>query len=77
VPKVFLKEALPRLDLLSGLSQNAGGKRYLSGYINFDRPKWESHFGEHWQTMIELKREFDPQGILNPGFIPLSSPPVH
>lgn len=75
VPKAFLPEALPRLDLLSGLSQNAGGKRYLSGYINFDRPKWENHFGEDWQTLIELKKTFDPQGILNPGFIPLVSPP--
>ena len=76
VPKAFLQEALPRLDLLSDLSQNVGGKRYLSGYINFDQPKWENHFGEHWRTLIELKREFDPLGILNPGFIPLAGPPA-
>ena len=76
VPKAFLPEALPRLNLLSELSQSAGGKRYLSGYINFDRAKWENHFGEHWRTLIELKSHFDPQGILNPGFIPLVSPPA-
>jgi cytokinin dehydrogenase len=72
VPKVLLPEALPRLNLLSELSQNAGGKRYLSGYINFDRARWQSHFGHHWQTLLQLKSQFDPKGILNPGFIPLT-----
>lgn len=75
VPKDFLPDALPRLNLLSDLSQSAGGKRYLSGYINFDQSKWQNHFGEHWRTLIELKSHFDPQGILNPGFMPLASPP--
>jgi cytokinin dehydrogenase len=71
VPKAFLAEALPRLNLLSELSQSVGGKRYLSGYINFDRPKWQNHFGTQWNTLMELKAQFDPLGILNPGFIPL------
>ena len=74
VPKAFLPEALPRLNLLSDLSQNAGGKRYLSGYINFDRAQWQKHFGDQWQTLLQLKSQFDPLGILNPGFIPLINP---
>ncbi len=76
VPKAFLPEALPRLNLLSDLSQKAGGKRYLSGYINFDRAQWQGHFGDHWQTLLQLKTQFDPLGILNPGFMPLISPPA-
>ena len=75
VPKPFLAEALPRLSLLSDLSQNAGGKRYLSGWINFDLAKWQAHFGDYWESLIELKSKYDPQGILNPGFIPLSKTP--
>ena len=75
VPKPFLAEALPRLSLLSDLSQNAGGKRYLSGWINFDLAKWQAHFGDSWGSLIELKAKYDPQGILNPGFIPLPKTP--
>jgi cytokinin dehydrogenase len=73
VPRAFLEEALHRLNLLSDLAQKAGGKRYLSGWINFDLPKWQAHFEEKWQMMLELKSKYDPQGILNPGFIPLTS----
>jgi cytokinin dehydrogenase len=71
VPKAFLEEALPRLNLLSVLSQSIGGKRYLSGWINFDLPQWKTHFADYWPSLIELKSKYDPKGILNPGFIPL------
>jgi cytokinin dehydrogenase len=73
VPRPFLEEALPRLDLLSDLGQKVGGKRYLSGWINFDLAKWQAHFEEKWAMLVELKSKYDPRGILNPGFIPLSN----
>lgn len=73
VPRPFLEEALPRLSLVSDLGQKAGGKRYLSGWIDFDLPRWQAHFEEKWQTLLKLKTKYDPQGILNPGFIPLGS----
>jgi FAD/FMN-containing dehydrogenase len=46
-----------------------GGKRYLSGWINFDASGWRAHYGEKWPTVVALKRKFDPKGLLNPGFV--------
>jgi cytokinin dehydrogenase len=70
VPERFLAQALAQLDLASELSIGYGGKRYLSGYITFDTvEKWAAHFGDRWPAMVEAKRKYDPDGILNPGFI--------
>lgn len=69
VPPHFVDEALPRLNLASQASIIMGGKRYLSGWIAFDHPQWKAHYGEQWPTVLALKRRFDPQGILNPGFV--------
>lgn len=71
VPERFLDMALQNLDMVSELSIGYGGKRYLSGYITFDTAeKWEAHFGsETWQKFKAAKRTFDPDGIMNPGFI--------
>jgi FAD/FMN-containing dehydrogenase len=44
-----------------------GGKRYLSGWINFDHAGWKAHYGEHWPKVVAAKQKFDPQRVLNPG----------
>ena len=69
VPPAFVDEVLPRLNMASQASSMMGGKRYLSGWINFDHAAWKAHYGEHWDTVVAAKRKFDPQRILNPGFI--------
>lgn len=69
VPPAFVNEVLPRLNMASQGSSIMGGKRYLSGWINFDHAAWKAHFGEQWAAVTEAKRKFDPQGILNPGFV--------
>lgn len=69
VPPDLLPQAKPLLDRLSDLSMTAGGKRYLSGFIEFDRARWKRHFGSLWDELCRLKKTFDPDGILNPGFI--------
>jgi hypothetical protein len=28
-----------------------GGKRYLSGWINFDHAAWKAHYGEQWAAV--------------------------
>ena len=48
-----------------------GGKRYLSGYIDFDEEQWKAHYGDEWEPFCDAKRLYDPDGILNPGFVPL------
>jgi len=69
VPKQFFEEALPRLGLASTASMMMGGKRYLSGWIAFDHAMWKAHYGPKWDTVVAMKKKFDPKGILNPGFV--------
>lgn len=69
VPPDLWPQARQRLNMASDLSMAAGGKRYLSGYIEFDRARWKQHFGDRWDDVCRLKKTFDPDGILNPGFI--------
>lgn len=69
VPKRFVDEVLPRLNLASQGAVMMGGKRYLSGWIAFDAAQWKAHYGEKWADVVRLKKEFDPHGVVNPGFV--------
>ena len=69
VPPQFLPEVLPRMSAASQAAIMMGGKRYLSGWIDFDHAAWRAHYGEKWPAVVAAKRKFDPQRILNPGFI--------
>jgi FAD/FMN-containing dehydrogenase len=49
VPPKFLDQALSSLQMASELAIAYGGKRYLSGYIDFDSvERWAAHFGDQW-----------------------------
>jgi len=69
VPRQFLAMILPMLMKASELSVEMGGKRCLSGWVNFDLKQWKDHFGTRWNDLVEWKRFYDPKGVLNPGFI--------
>lgn len=70
VPARFLDIALPRLDMASAMSQAVGGHRYLSGYITFKTvEEWSNHFGPHWEWFKSCKAKYDPDRLLNRGFI--------
>jgi FAD/FMN-containing dehydrogenase len=71
VPPRFWDEARPMLEMASRLSVAMGGKRYLSGYVDFTEPEWREHFGAMWEPFAAAKRRWDPDGVLNPGFVPL------
>jgi cytokinin dehydrogenase len=74
IPAPYWPEAKPMLENASRLSVAMGGKRYLSGYVEFDDEDWRSHFGPEWGAFQAAKRRYDPDGILNPGFVPLHVP---
>ncbi len=70
VPRQMLPLARQLLKTASDLSMRVGGKRYLSGWVEFTPEQWKSHFGETWEDLLRWKRFYDPAGIMNPGFIP-------
>ena len=69
VPKQFLPEVLPRLNMASHASALMGGKRYLSGWIDFDHAAWKAHYGPQWTAVVAAKEKYDPHHVLNPGFV--------
>ncbi len=69
VPQRYWDQVRPILDNGSLLGQAMGGKRYLSGYINFTEEEWRMHFGDRWPELVAAKKKYDPECLLNPGFI--------
>lgn len=64
VPKHLLDRALPRLKQASQAATMLGGKRYLSGWLDFNAADWKTHFGGYWSKINELKQKYDPAGVL-------------
>ncbi|MGH9406319.1 MAG: FAD-binding oxidoreductase [Terriglobia bacterium] len=63
VPPRFLPAVLPTLREASRAIVSAGGKRYASGWLDFDRTDWEAHYGPQLPRVERFKREFDPKGV--------------
>jgi hypothetical protein len=59
-----LAAVLPRLKYADQLGAELGGKRYLSGWLDFDAGRWCAHFGAtRWEEIMCLKRECDPDQL--------------
>jgi FAD/FMN-containing dehydrogenase len=69
VPPRMWEQARPRLQMASDLLIGMGGKRYLSGFIQFTPEQWREHFGDQWDRFAALKKQYDPDNRLNPGFV--------
>jgi cytokinin dehydrogenase len=69
VPRHLVKMAVSLLNRASDLCIQLGGKRYLSGWVDFDHERWKAHFGDQWPQFVQWKEFFDPKGVLNPGFL--------
>ncbi|QOV24403.1 FAD-binding protein [Anabaenopsis elenkinii] len=74
IPKTQVEVVLEQLNLLTDLGFQMGGKRYMATWAEFDLPQWRSQFGDYWFTVNEIKRKYDPCGILNPGFFKYEHP---
>jgi cytokinin dehydrogenase len=75
IPQKFWGEMSERLENVSRMMILFGAKRYLSGWVNFTPEEWKEHFGERWSELVALKRRYDPDLILNPGFLPFEANP--
>ena len=69
LPSSSLKRTLPVLEEAGNRMTQAGGKRHLSGWVDYDHVQWKEHYGDLWPRIMEWKSAFDPKGILNPGFV--------
>jgi FAD/FMN-containing dehydrogenase len=70
IPPHMADELLPEIRSYARRGQELGGKRYLSGYLDFGTASdWREHYGDAWELFHAAKRRFDPAGILNPGCI--------
>ncbi|MBW4506268.1 MAG: FAD-binding protein [Scytonematopsis contorta HA4267-MV1] len=69
VPKSQIKPVLEKLNLLTDLGFQLGGKRYTATWVEFEQPQWQVQFGNYWSKVNEMKRKYDPKGLLNPGFL--------
>jgi cytokinin dehydrogenase len=73
VPQKFWAELSERFENVSRMMLMFGAKRYLSGWVNFTPDEWKEHFGARWNELSALKRRYDPDAILNPGFLPFET----
>lgn len=69
VPRQATEIARTLLNKASDLGVQLGGKRYLSGWVEFDVSQWREHFGPVWSKVLQWKRFYDPNRVLSPGFI--------
>ena len=62
--QVKVAEFLPRLRHIDELGVALGGKRYPSGWLDFDIDRWCQHDGmERWEKITSLHRQFDPDHL--------------
>ncbi len=66
LPKSQFQPVVRELQKLSDLSLEIGGKRYLTGLIEFEERQWQMQFGDYWGTVNQMKHKYDPKGIFNP-----------
>jgi cytokinin dehydrogenase len=65
------EQVVPSLGRVDHLLREAGGKRYLSGWLGFmDDDRWREHHGPAYDQWLALKRRFDPDGILRSALFP-------
>ena len=67
-------ELLPAVEEAGGVMLAHGGRRYLTGWIDWDREGWRAHYGPLWREVCGWKRRFDPGGVLGAPIIPFDPP---
>jgi len=64
VPEALRGPTLAALQRVEALLLGAGGKRYLSGYLDqMDELKWRAHYGDRYEDLARSKATLDPSGV--------------
>jgi cytokinin dehydrogenase len=75
VPPVLRAPALAALAKVNEAVVEAGGKRYLSGWLfEMSTSAWQTHYGNTYGQLVEAQRRFDPNGVFRSMLAPLSHP---
>jgi cytokinin dehydrogenase len=65
VPTGTVEDVMPALRAVNRLLLDAGGKRYLAGWIEMDAAAWEAHYGDAYDDWVDAKRRYDPHDVLS------------
>lgn len=67
VPYLLKDSCLQAIQNLDSRLLHQGGKRYLSGFLGNELPQnyWSNHFGTQLSSWINLKKQYDPEGIFS------------
>jgi len=69
LPGARVEAALDAMMRIRDIVYDAGGRVYLMGVGPTDERGLEAQFGDALPTLRRLKREHDPQNLLNPGLL--------
>ena len=69
IPATVLQSVLPAVEAAGRLLVAAGGKRYLTGWVRRGHDEWRAHYDGQWTSILRWKEAFDPNGVLDNGFI--------
>jgi FAD/FMN-containing dehydrogenase len=58
-----LPQVLSCLKRISRIAETLGGKRYLSGWLDFDQDDWLRHYGAYWNERQRLRAQVDPASV--------------
>lgn len=69
VPKALVPGCIEAIEAMDKRLLSLGGKRYMSGFLgnNLTDEYWKTHFGSNYQSWLEQKKQYDPNGIFRSG----------
>ena len=65
--------AMPIIEAAGRKMTELGGKRYLTGWVQYSDAEWRSHYGALWHVFNEWKEKFDPNHVLGSGLVPFEN----
>lgn len=72
IPPALREPALAALAKVNEVVVEAGGKRYLSGWLfEMSTSAWQTHYGSAYGQLVEAQRRFDPHCVFRSMLAPL------